>query len=474
MTKNSESIRPDVIFLIAFGLFFCLWNIGAGSLASWDEALYAQVSKEIARSGDWIHLRSLGQDWYVKPPLGLWATALFYKLFGINELGTRLFSGLCGAGTALVTYFIGLRLFGRRAAFLGAGVLLSSTDYLHFSRWGMLAVPNLFFFSLAILFYLKAAEKPVWHLAFWAACAAGFMTKGPVIVLAPAICGAHAAWRRGFSAAKSGYFWGGIVLAIALALPWHLEAYRHNPKAFLNDFIGVHWLSRAGGAIEGHTGGWYFYIRSLINKYHPWVILLPAALPIVLARAAKGDNGAKLLSVWFLAVFLFFTFAVQTKLRWYVLPMYPAISLACGVFLARFFPESRNALAKAVIAVALVLHFPFSSVMTIDYSSGIKALAPFVASAAAPGQKLYFYRWHEAPAAFFYYDRPVVYVENDEDVDAALRDEPGALFLVPKKQYEEEKGLFDSRGLGVVHATSGERDDAALVSVAFTKKRGEV
>jgi len=462
MTKRSYS--SDMAFLAVFGLFFCVWNIWAGSLASWDEALYAQVAKEIASSGDWVHLRSLGQDWYVKPPLGLWATAVFYKLFGVGEFATRLLSALCGVGTALLTYAIGRRYFSRSAAFIGAGVLLSSTDYLHFSRWGMLDVPNLFFFTLAVLCFLKAAERPVWHLGFWIACAAAFMTKGPVIVLVFAVVFGHAAWRGDGRFLKSRFFWGGAGLAILLAAPWHVAAYLHNPTAFKNDFIGVHWLSRTGAAIEGHVGSWYFYVRTLINKYHPWVVLLPLALPLVIRRALKGDDGARLVTVWFLVVFAFFTFAVQTKLRWYIMPMYPAISLACGVLIGRFFEGSKLIWAKAGIALALILHIPFSSVMTLDYSSGIKALAPTVRAKAAPAEQIYFYQFHEAPAAAFYYDRRVVYLENGDELDRTLAANPGALIILKKEAYEAEKHLFDSRSLAVLAQSTRERDDAVLLS----------
>ncbi|MGB3296239.1 MAG: phospholipid carrier-dependent glycosyltransferase, partial [Phormidesmis sp.] len=52
-----------------------LWQLGAASLNDWDEAIYAQISKEIVTSGDWITLHWGYEPWFHKPPLFMWITA---------------------------------------------------------------------------------------------------------------------------------------------------------------------------------------------------------------------------------------------------------------------------------------------------------------------------------------------------------------------------------------------------------------
>ena len=131
-------------FLLFWSLAFCVAGIGKGSLASWDEAYYALVSREIFRTGDWINLRYFDTPFYDKPPLYLWSTSFFYHLFGVSEFSTRLTSALAGVGVILVTYFLGKRLVGPLAALAGAGILLSSSDFLHYARWGTLDVTHLF------------------------------------------------------------------------------------------------------------------------------------------------------------------------------------------------------------------------------------------------------------------------------------------------------------------------------------------
>ena len=80
---------PFIFLLLLVAALALLWKLGAGSLAAWDEAIYAQVSKEILRSGDWLTPHWQYQPWFEKPPLFLWSTAFLYRLFGINEFWAR-------------------------------------------------------------------------------------------------------------------------------------------------------------------------------------------------------------------------------------------------------------------------------------------------------------------------------------------------------------------------------------------------
>lgn len=79
---------PDYWRLLIIGslsAFVLLWGLGQGSLMDWDEAIYAQVSKEIVNSGNWLELHYGYEPYFRKPPLFMWTTALLYRIFGINE-----------------------------------------------------------------------------------------------------------------------------------------------------------------------------------------------------------------------------------------------------------------------------------------------------------------------------------------------------------------------------------------------------
>ncbi|MEM1280119.1 MAG: 4-amino-4-deoxy-L-arabinose transferase, partial [Cyanobacteria bacterium P01_H01_bin.152] len=83
------------------------WNLGARSLADWDEAIYAQISKEIFHSNQWLTLHWGYKPWFHKPPLFMWLTTLAYYIFGVGEVGARAISAIAGTGLALLTYLLG-------------------------------------------------------------------------------------------------------------------------------------------------------------------------------------------------------------------------------------------------------------------------------------------------------------------------------------------------------------------------------
>ena len=463
--QDEQKTLPDIGFLLFWAACFCIVGIQLGSLASWDEAYYAVVSKGIAQSGDWVNLTFFNTAFYDKPPLYFWVTALFYKLGGINEAMTRLGSALFGVGTILATYFLGKELFNRGVGLAGAGVLLSSTDFLHYARWGTLDITNLFFFTMAILSFLKARRQGVWWVGFWVASAGAVMTKGPLIVLAWGVLGAYTLfkWEWGFLKRKT--FWLGFLLALVLVIPWHMAAYLQNPEVFLRDFIYKHYVSRTGQAVEGHVGNYYYYIRTLINKYHPWIVLAPIALPLALWQSIRSENriALRFLLFWIAVVLAFFTFLVKTKLHWYILLLHPALSLVIGWMMYEWLKKKSAWWFKTAVMVILILHIPFSSVLVKDYVPAIKALAPVVQEKIPETSTVYLYEYHEQPAALFYFERQTAYLDSLDEVDQALKREEPLWVVIRRDQWENARHEWEDRGLDVVHATEGLEKDLTFL-----------
>ena len=57
------------IFLAVAAFFLLFFGLGSVGLMGPDEPRYAQVAREMARSGDYITPRLTGQPWLEKPPL---------------------------------------------------------------------------------------------------------------------------------------------------------------------------------------------------------------------------------------------------------------------------------------------------------------------------------------------------------------------------------------------------------------------
>jgi 4-amino-4-deoxy-L-arabinose transferase-like glycosyltransferase len=433
--SSLQHVSLDLLFLVPASLFFLTFRLGAGSLASWDEALYAAVAKEVVHTGDWLRFTLDGDPWTDKPPLAIWATALMFKLFGVNEFAARLFSALCGTGTVVATYFMGRQLVNRWTGFLAAIVLLSSSHFIRFTRFGMLDAPLTFFMTLAFFFFWLGHYRNRYLIFSGIAIGLGVMTKGlaaffvfPVIWLYCLLSG------RASLLTRSSY-WVGVMIAAGIALPWHMYQLWTTHGVFLKDGVLKHLVTRTTTALDGHAGNWYFYIRTMINKFHPWILIAIFTAPYTLYRAVKErEDEAIFLSLWIFFI-LAVVSAMQTKLPWYILPIYPAVSITVAVALAKVLRESQMPWVCLAAFLGMFLHVPYSHIWDHDYSRDIKGIARSMPEMPA-GTPLFLYKYHEAPAVSFYLGRRSGYIESPPEF-AKQAAERNFYSLVHTKDLEE-------------------------------------
>ncbi|MDA8169536.1 MAG: glycosyltransferase family 39 protein [Nitrospiraceae bacterium] len=331
--------------LIALALFLSLFRLGAFKVFDVDEAVFAEASREMLVSGDWITPTYNFENRYDKPIMIYWLMAASYKAFGVNEFAARLPSALAGFLLALSIFFFTLTSWGEfsfarafvkreeRALYASAAFLLS----LYFAAYSHAAVTDMvlsLFITLSLFaFYLSVSRRSRRFIyGFYAFSALAFLTKGLIGIVFPfGIAGVYMLMTERFKGVKKLFSFPGLILFILISFPWYIAEYMRNGQEFLWYFFVKHHFMRYTEVISGHKGPVYYYIPVLMLGLFPWIGFLPSGI----ANAFREKDSPGLFAlIWLLFIFVFFSFS-QTKLPDYILPAIPAAAILAASGLER-------------------------------------------------------------------------------------------------------------------------------------------
>jgi 4-amino-4-deoxy-L-arabinose transferase-like glycosyltransferase len=425
------------IGVLALALVLLFYHLGDGSLHEWDEAIYAQVAKEIVLADSWMSLTWNGTAFLHKPPLSFWLTALTYKMIGVSEFAARLWAAIFGFGIVVLTFILGVRIrswgVGATAALLllvvDQGYYGHWWNFLSLSRVAMLDTALTFWIMAALLLVWEAERRPGLIVLIGLAVGMAVMTKAWPGLLAAAI--PFAFWLiAGRLRSGAMAFWAVAALsAVMVILPWHLWQYALHGPLFLHEYVGVNLTGRLFQAFEGNTGGSLDYLDLLQRGFSIWGYLLPLAYAWAAWKAfARGDRRWWLLLVWITLPMLLFSLA-QTKLGWYISMLYPAIALLLGLALAELLTERLALTLVAAVMLACCLRLPVPA----DGSQDVKQFALQAVRSLPPGEPIYVSEQacadhtrsytsdmpsipvgHIRPSLRFYMNRPLTCIEEHE------------------------------------------------------------
>ncbi len=317
--------------LLLFGV-----QLGHLPLRDWDEGIVGQVAREMARAPldalIWLYpIDITGDPYFNKPPLMHWLVALSYRMGGINEWTTRLPGALLTAGSVPLLYGVGRAIFFQRLpALLAALVYLTWLPVVRLGRLAMLDGAVLCFFLLLLWCLLRSRRNLRWGLGVGLSLGLICLTKGIVGVLLGAIALLFLVWDTP-RLLTSGYLWSGILVGSAPVLAWYLAQWHHYGQTFLTAHFLSQSLDRVWQNVDQNRGEPWFYLLDVVKYGVPWLLFLPPALGFT--WESRTLSWARLLLLWagvyFVAISL-----MGTKLPWYGLPLYPALALMVGSYLA--------------------------------------------------------------------------------------------------------------------------------------------
>ncbi|MGD1903441.1 MAG: ArnT family glycosyltransferase [Geitlerinemataceae cyanobacterium] len=333
MRRDDRGVdRNWLLWLTIAALALYTLNLDGTALRDWDEATVAQVAREIANapieSLTWLFPTLQGEPYWNKPPLLHWAIALCFRLFGEGEWTARLPGALCGALTAPALYVVVRELWPRRLeAMLASTIFLTWLPVVRHGRLAMLDAAIGLFFVVAIGFTLRSRRDLRYSLGLGVAIGLMCLTKGLLGICLGGLLMVFLVWDTP-RLLRQPWFWYGIGTGSIPAWSWYAMQFQRYGSEFASKHLGEQAVDRLVTSVESNGGSPEYYVFELLKYGWPW--LLFAVPGMIWAWQNRKFSWGKLLIVCGLGYGLIIS-AMQTKLPWYVLPLYPVLAIAAGI-----------------------------------------------------------------------------------------------------------------------------------------------
>ncbi len=307
-----------------------------------DEPRFAQATKQMLQSGDYVDIR-FQDDPRHKKPIGIyWIQAFSAKITGSGETSPiwayRLPSFLGAIAAVLLTYWAA-RAFTSPSGALLAGILLASIILL--GTEARLAKTDAMLLACVVAaqgalarLYLSTGERRRWGMSFvlWTAMAMGVLVKGPLVLMVLGLTMAGLCiYQRDVRWMKRAAPLAGVLWLAALVSPWLIAISLATDGQFFQEALGKDLLGKVASGQESHGAPPFTHLAAGLLTFWP----LPAFVVFVLAalRPFGFRPGVAFCLTWFVPSWIVFEL-VATKLPHYTLPLAPALAILCGVVLS--------------------------------------------------------------------------------------------------------------------------------------------
>jgi len=340
-----------------------------------DEIFYFKSTQEMVATKNYLSPKYFGEDRFQKPILYYWMIVLSYKVFGANWVGARFVAVLFAGLTVCLTWLLSKRLFTKNIADLSAVILMTVPL---FFRHAKNAVPDMvlnFFIVLAIYYAvlvmqatMKGSSQTVeekgdsskYSILFFTACAVGFMIKGFAAIIFPFLTIIiYSLITRKFKVLSALRFGRGLLIMCVIICPWFLYMIKVHGQEYLNYMLIDETKNRlitdsSGNALLNVAANFFdhiiFYCGVIVSYFAPWCVFLIAGIPLAIKKIISGDGskeGLRLMLIWFLVVFLFFS-TMYFSISHYMLVLSTPFAVLVSYFLLEQF-DPRRSIGRALL-----------------------------------------------------------------------------------------------------------------------------
>jgi len=361
----TKSNRNAVLFFVILSSFYFIGNNHV-HLFDWDEINFAESSREMLVSSNFLKVQIDYSPFWEKPPFFFWLQVVSMKVFGINEFAARFPNALFGFLYLITFYFIGKAHFSSKFGLIWALLFFGSLlPHLYFKSGIIDPVFNYFIF-LSIYFMtlsFTGKHKHYITLSLLSGLFSGLsvLTKGPVGFLLLALTFSAFVVIKRFKVLPNIksvlIFVLGFLVTISI---WIGIEFYSNGFEILIQFIEYQ-IELFSSGVAGHEQPFYYHFIVVFFGCFPISVL---ALPLFLK---KTNNIPFDLKTWMLCLFwvVLILFSITTtKIIHYSSLTYIPLSFIAALY---YYQADRNEikLSKTILTIFLILGLTVGLIITL-------------------------------------------------------------------------------------------------------------
>ncbi|WP_288391502.1 glycosyltransferase family 39 protein [uncultured Acinetobacter sp.] len=320
---------PIKLGLISVWLFICAT---VRFLSIPDEGRYADISRHMFESGDWLVPRLDGLPFIHKPPMLHWLSSIAMHIFGVHVWVVRLVPVLAASLLLIGTYLFVRKYLSQKIAELS--ILMMATNLLFFGssqyvNHDLLLATGITLSVFCLVDFSLCNRKAMLFLGYFFAASA-FLTKGLIGILIPGmILLPWLLYTRQYKRIPAFFNPFALLFLAALTLPWLYQMQQIYPD-FLHYFFIDQQFNRFHSNQFNNKQSWFFYLVILLVSLLPWLLTLRWTGLRTMLHQQRLNPVGQLLIWWLVSVVIFFSIP-PSKLAGYILPALIPLIILCAV-----------------------------------------------------------------------------------------------------------------------------------------------